>query len=42
MKIDANIVIAKCDATANDLVGMGIKSFPTIRWFPANKKDLPG
>ena len=39
-----NVVIAKMDATANDLpLGSGIKihGFPTIKFFPADDKENP-
>jgi hypothetical protein len=42
MKAHSSVVIAKCDATANEVAGLGIKGFPTIRYFPANNKALPG
>jgi len=42
MKAHPSVVIAKCDATANEIEGLGVKGFPTIRYFPANNKALPG
>lgn len=42
MKAHPSIVIAKCDSTANEIAGLNIKGFPTIKWFPANNKALPG
>jgi len=42
MKKHPSIVIAKCDSTANEIENIGVKSFPTIRYFPANNKNLPG
>jgi len=42
MKVNPSVVIAKCDATANEIDNIGVKSFPTIRYFPANNKALPG
>jgi protein disulfide-isomerase-like protein len=36
------VVVAKCDSTANEISGLGVKGFPTIRFFPANNKALPG
>jgi len=37
-----NVVIAKIDATANDVdASLGIKGFPTIKFFPANNKKAP-
>jgi len=34
------VVIAKCDATAND-VPDDVRGFPTIKLYPAGKKDAP-
>lgn len=42
MKIHPNVVIAKMDLTANEYDGLGVKGFPTLRWFPANNKKMPG
>jgi hypothetical protein len=42
MKAHPSVVIAKCDATANEIDNLGVKGFPTIRYFPANNKALPG
>jgi len=37
-----SLVIAKIDATANDVdPSLGIRGFPTIKFFPANNKDAP-
>jgi len=37
-----NVVIAKIDATANDVdPSLGIRGFPTIKLFPANNKKAP-
>lgn len=38
--LDSKVVIAKVDATAND-VPEKIQGFPTIKLFPAGKKDSP-
>ncbi|KAG7457903.1 hypothetical protein MATL_G00232190 [Megalops atlanticus] len=39
---DPNIVIAKMDATANDVpTGYDVQGFPTIYFAPAGKKDAP-
>eukprot|EP01114_Cavostelium_apophysatum_P013747 TRINITY_DN33_c0_g1_i1.p1 TRINITY_DN33_c0_g1~~TRINITY_DN33_c0_g1_i1.p1 ORF type:complete len:484 (-),score=163.93 TRINITY_DN33_c0_g1_i1:9-1460(-) len=39
---DPNVVIAKIDATANDVSPrLGIRGFPTIKLFKANEKDTP-
>jgi len=42
MKAHPSVVIAKCDSTANEIEGLGVKGFPTIRYFPANNKTKPG
>jgi len=34
-----NILIAKIDATANEVPGVNIKGFPTIKFYPGNKKS---
>jgi len=37
-----NVVVAKIDATANDVnPALGIRGFPTIKFFPANNKQNP-
>jgi len=36
-----SLVIAKIDATANDVQGADIEGFPTIKFWPANKKGEP-
>ena len=41
LKSNPNIVIAKCDATANEISGINIKGFPTLKFFPANSKNAP-
>jgi len=33
-----NVVIAKCDATANEVPGVNIKGFPTLKFWPGNAK----
>lgn len=39
---DPNIVIAKCDATANDYPSLyEVQGFPTLFWVPAGKKTKP-
>lgn len=42
-KSNSNIVIAKMDATANeiDVPGVNVKGFPTIYFFKGNAKDKP-
>lgn len=42
MAANPSVVIAKCDSTANEIKGLGVKGFPTLRYFPANNKALPG
>ena len=34
-----DLVIAKIDATANDLEGIEILSFPTLKFFPKKNKS---
>lgn len=36
-----NIVLAKVDSTANEITGVAVKGFPTIKFFPNGKKDSP-
>lgn len=37
-----SVVIAKMDATANDVDGKyGVRGFPTLKFFPANNKENP-
>jgi len=36
-----SLVIAKIDATANDVQGADIEGFPSIKFWPANKKGEP-
>lgn len=38
-KSNSNIIIAKIDATANEIQGHGIKGFPTLKFFPSNNKS---
>lgn len=34
-----NIVIGKMDATANEVEGLNIEGFPTLKFYPANNKE---
>jgi len=36
-----NIVLAKIDATANEVPSVQIKGFPTLKFYPSNKKSAP-
>lgn len=36
--VNPNIVLAKIDATANEIEGIPIQGFPTLKFFPANNK----
>jgi protein disulfide-isomerase A1 len=36
-----NLVIAKMDSTANEVPGVKVQGFPTIKFYPANKKNAP-
>jgi len=42
MKEHPNIVIAKMDYPSNEVPGVEVRGFPTIKYFPANNKTLPG
>jgi protein disulfide-isomerase A1 len=37
-----NIVIAKMDGTANEVEGINVRGFPTLKFFPAGKKTAGG
>ncbi|CAD8062748.1 unnamed protein product [Paramecium sonneborni] len=37
--VNPNIIIAKCDATANEIEGVNIESFPTIKFWKNGQKD---
>ena len=41
LKDSENIVIAEIDATANEIEGENIKSFPTLKLYPGGKKSNP-
>jgi len=36
-----NLVIAKCDSTANEIEGVNIQGYPTIKFYPAHNKGSP-
>jgi protein disulfide-isomerase A1 len=36
--VNPNIVLAKIDATANEIEGIPIQGFPTLKYFPSNNK----
>lgn len=36
-----NLVIAKMDATANEVDGLSVSGYPTIKFYPAYKKHSP-
>jgi protein disulfide isomerase len=40
-KANPNIVIAKMDSTTNEVEGISISGFPTIKFFPSNNKKSP-
>jgi len=35
---EPNLIIGEMDATANEVDGVNIESFPTIKFYPANNK----
>jgi len=36
-----NLVIAKFDATANEVEGVDIRGYPTLKWYPKGGKAAP-
>jgi len=38
VKDNTNLIIAKVEATSNEVKGVNIQGFPTIKWFPSNNK----
>jgi len=38
VKSNPNLIVAKIDATANEVEGISIEGFPTIKFFPAGNK----
>jgi len=41
LKHNTHLVIAKMDSTANEVDGVSVSGFPTIKFWPADKKDSP-
>jgi len=41
LKHNKHLIIAKVDATANEVEQVSIKGFPTIKFFPGGKKSAP-
>jgi protein disulfide-isomerase A1 len=41
LKHNTNLIIAKMDSTANETDAVSIQGFPTIKFWPANKKSEP-
>lgn len=38
LEANPNIVIAKCDSTANEIAAVSVKGFPTLKFWPGNNK----
>jgi protein disulfide-isomerase A1 len=38
---NTNIIIAKCDATANEVPGVNIRGFPTLKFWKNGSKNAP-
>jgi len=41
LKQNTNLVIAKMDSTANEVDGVSVQGFPTIKFWPAGDKKAP-
>lgn len=41
LKDVSNLVIAKFDATANEVEGLEIRGYPTLKFYPAGSKSNP-
>ncbi|KRX00097.1 Thioredoxin-like fold [Pseudocohnilembus persalinus] len=41
LQANPNIVIAKCDATANEIPDIQIQGYPTLKFFPNGSKNSP-
>jgi protein disulfide-isomerase A1 len=41
LKNNKNVVITKIDSTANEVDGVEIKGFPTLKFYPGNDKANP-
>merc|ERR1712238_559072 len=41
LEVVSTLLIAKMDATANDIDGVDVEGFPTIKFWRANSKESP-
>lgn len=41
LKANKNLIIAKMDSTANEVEGVSVQGFPTIKFWPKGKKSSP-
>lgn len=39
LAVNPNIVLAKCDSTANEIPNVSVKGYPTLIFFPGNAKN---